>query len=216
LDPDDLRAPSELIPKNEPLWFANERGYGLAAMYDALLSRDRAAFARIDDQFRSLFPLAKSLLLENADNHRKTMGLTLPDGTEVGPSEMSEGMLYWLAFAIAEHIAPPGVLLVEEPENGLHPARVKEVMRVLREVSKRSQVLIATHSPLVVNELAPEEVTIVTRTNDRGTICTPITQTKNFAERTRTYALGELWLSYADGDLEKDLVGDSAAAAKAG
>jgi predicted ATPase len=216
LDPDEFRIPVPLIPKNKSLWFDNERGRGLAALYDALLSRNRNAFIAIDERFRQLFPTVASLRLENADTQTKTMGLTLMNKAEVGPNEMSEGMLYWLAFAIVEYIAPTGILLVEEPENGLHPARIKEVMRVLREVSKTTQVVMATHSPLVINELEAEEVTIVTRDAMRGTLCTPMINTKNFAERSKTYALGELWLSYADGDLEKDLVGPDTSAAKAG
>jgi len=144
------------------------------------------------------------------------MGLTLIDGTEVGPEEMSEGMLYWLAFAIIEHLTPQSMLLIEEPENGLHPARIAEVMTILRDVSQRTQVLVATHSPLVINELQPEEVTIVTRTPERGTICTPMVKTKNFAERSKVYALGELWLSYADGNLERELVGPPTESSKAG
>jgi hypothetical protein len=90
-------------------------------------------------------------------------------------------------------------------------------MRILRDVSKWTQVLMATHSPLIINELKPEEVTIVTRTPEAGTICTPMTATKNFAERSKIYALGELWLSYADGDLERELVGTGTpSATKAG
>jgi predicted ATPase len=205
-----------LIPRGRTIWLESEKGRGLGALYDALLNRDRDAFIAIEKRFRELFPTIKALRLENADERTKTMGLTLLDGTDVGPEEMSEGMLYWLAFAIIEHLTPQGMLLIEEPENGLHPSRIAEVMRVLRDVSKRTQIIVATHSPLVINELRPEEVTIVTRTAERGTICTPMTQTKNFAERSKVYALGELWLSYADGDLERELVDPAAEAAKAG
>lgn len=106
------------------------------------------------------------------------------------------------------------LLLLEEPENGLHPCRIREVMHQLRKISERTQIVLATHSPLVINELQPEEVTIVTRTPERGTICTPMTQTKNFRERAKVYALGELWLSYADGELEEELVGEDPEAAK--
>ena len=215
LDPDELRAPVPLIPRAQPTWFQSEKGRGLAALYDALLLRDRDAFIAIDQRFRKLFPTVKALRLENADERHKTMGLTLLDGTQVGPQEMSEGMLYWLAFAILEHLAPQNMLLIEEPENGLHPSRIAEVMHVLRDVSKRTQIIVATHSPLVINELQPEEVTIVTRTPERGTICTPMVETKNFAERSKVYALGELWLSYADGELERELVGPPPEAAKA-
>ena len=199
------------------LRFRNERGQGLPALYDALLSRDIPAFLAIARRFTELFPTVKALRMVNPDAGRKTLGLTLIDGTEIGPDEMSEGMLYWLAFAVIEYLNPVGILLIEEPENGLHPSRIAEVMRILRDVSKRTQVLMATHSPLIINELKPEEVTIVTRTPEAGTICTPMTATKNFAERAKIYALGELWLSYADGDLERELVvPGTPGAAKAG
>ena len=78
-------------------------------------------------------------------------------------------------------------------------------MRVLREISKSSQVLIATHSPLVVNELTGDEVTVLTR-GESGTQAFPIKDTPKFEERSQVYALGELWLSYANGADEAPLL----------
>ncbi len=216
LDPDVLQTPAPLFGEGTQLWFRDERGLGLPALYDALLSRNIPAFLVIAQRFTELFPTVRALRMVNQDERHKTLGLTLVDGTEVGPEAMSEGMLYWLAFAVIEHLNRVGVLLIEEPENGLHPSRIAEVVRILREVSKRTQVIMATHSPLIINELKPEEVTIVTRKPETGTICTPMTKTKNFAERSKAYALGELWLSYADGDLERELVPEESSAAKAG
>jgi predicted ATPase len=103
-------------------------------------------------------------------------------------------------------MAPSALILIDEPENGLHPARIAEVMNVLREVSKSRQVLLATHSPLVVNELAPDEVSIVKRTAAEGTTTTVIKDTPNFADRAKVYALGELWVSYANGTDEAPLL----------
>jgi len=208
LDPDELRQPARLIPSGTPLWFSSERGRGLAALYDALQTRDFDRYVATSRRFVELFPCVRALRLQNPTDSTKALGITLMDGSDVAASEMSEGMLYWLSFAIIESLAPRAILLIEEPENGLHPARIAEVMKVLRAMSERMQIIVATHSPLVINELQAEEVTIVTRTPERGTICTPMTATKNFAERSKIYALGELWLSYADGELEKELVGD--------
>lgn len=67
----------------------------------------------------------------------------------------------------------------------------------------------ATHSPLVVNELRPEEVSVVTRDPEQGTKVTRIDATPNFAARSSVYALGELWLSYCDGDFEAPLLGST-------
>lgn len=206
LDPDALRRPSSLIPEESSLRFADERGTGLAGLYDALLSRDRAAFIELESAFRRLFPTVRALRLDNTREGQKVLGLTLLDGAKVTTDEMSEGMLYWLAFAILEHLDPVDLLLVEEPENGRHPSRIREVMQVLRALSERTQIVLATHSPLVINELQPEEVTLITRTPEHGTRATPMTATKNFAKRAEVYALGELWLSYADGDVEGELV----------
>jgi predicted ATPase len=215
LDPDDLRRDVPLIQSGKRLWFQNERGEGLASLYDALQSRDVDSFLRIRSRFIELFPTVRTLRLVNPTSSTKALGLTLANGSEVTAAGMSEGMLYWLAFAIIESLEPQAILLIEEPENGLHPSRIVDVMRIFREVSARTQIVLATHSPLVINELKPEEVTIVTRTPEAGTICTPMTATKNFAERSKVYALGELWLSYADGDLERELVEPGKDAAKA-
>lgn len=91
------------------------------------------------------------------------------------------------------------MLLVEEPENGLHPAQVGEVMRLLRELSTTPQVLLATHSPLVVNELGGDEVTVLTRSLEEGTRGTLLSETPRYEERSKIYETGELWVSYANG-----------------
>jgi predicted ATPase len=206
LDPDELRKDVPLYVHGSALWFHNEKGLGLAGLYDALLSRDRRAFASLEDRFRELFPTVAAIRLDNTALQTKALGLTLSNGAVVSTRAMSEGMLYWLAFAIIEHLHDVEMLLIEEPENGLHPSRIGEVMRVLRNLSQRTQIILATHSPLVINELTAEEVTIVTRSPARGTICTAMTQTKHFEARAKVYALGELWLSYADGNFESELV----------
>ncbi len=115
-------------------------------------------------------------------------------------------MLYYLALSALRHLEPASMVLVEEPENGLYVSRIKGVVEALRETSKSSPVLIATHSPLVVNELQPNEVSLVTRDPEGGTKVVRLSETKDFAERSRIYANGELWLSHADGNEEKDLV----------
>jgi predicted ATPase len=206
LTPSDLRAPTYLIPDGETAQFQNDHGRGLPSVYDTIASRDIEGFLRIQSDMRELFPTMKKLQLRNPSNSTKALAIELEDGTQVPAEQMSEGMLYYLAFAALSHIEPTSVLLVEEPENGLHPARIADVMRILREISQETQVLIATHSPLVVNELEPDEVSVVTRRPGEGTKVTPIRQTPNFEERSKIYALGELWLSYADGTYEEPLL----------
>jgi len=147
-------------------------------------------------------PLVLEVTLRGTDQQTKIMVAELSDGTYVRASRMSEGLLFYLAFAALQHLGSAGVVLVEEPENGLHPSRIAEVMRVLRDLSEHRRVLIATHSAPVVNALKGDEVTVVTRPSvAAGTRLTLLRDTPSFEKRSGVFALGELWLGYADGEL---------------
>ncbi|HEY5955224.1 MAG TPA: AAA family ATPase [Polyangiaceae bacterium] len=205
-DPDRLRAPAQLIPEKKGVQFADERGTGLAGVFDAIINRDSDAFAQIQNNVRMLFPSVAKLGLINVSNSLKEIAVTLTDGSRIGAKAMSEGLLYYLGFAALKHVANSRLFLVEEPENGLHPARISEVMATLREISKTHQVVIATHSPLVINELEGHEVSVVTRDPEEGTQATLLKDVPHYDEATKVYAPGEFWLSYADGKFEEPLL----------
>lgn len=207
LEPDALRMPTELIEEGQPLRFRNALGFGLPAIYDAIVTRDLVAYTEINKELARLFPTVRSLSLKNKSTTTKAVGVQLANGVaDVGADFMSEGMLYYLAYAALPHLDQTAVILIEEPENGLHPSRIHDVVRVLRAIANKTQVVIATHSPLVINELEPDEVTVLTRDPDQGTQARPIKETPNFEERSKVYALGELWVSYANGDDEAPLL----------
>lgn len=205
LDPDELRRPGALILSDQEPHFLGERGTGIASLYDAILNRNVDGFLAIASDVRRLFPTVKNIGLQNVSPSHKQLEIELLNDQRVPAALMSEGLLLYLAYAALPHLTPTRMLLIEEPENGLHPARITEVMNLLREVSKSTQVLLTTHSPLVINELEADEVTVLTRDREKGTVATPIDQTPNFEERRQVYSLGELWLAYCDGESEAPL-----------
>jgi len=211
LDPDAMRAPSQLIPETDQIQLQNESGFGLPAVYDNILNRGDDTFRQIVEDVRRLFPTVKNMRLKVTDPSTKVLEAELKTGQRVPAKYMSDGLLYYLAFAALRAMAPPAILLVEEIENGLHPARIQEVMGIMREISKETQVVIATHSPLVINEMQGDEVSVVTRRPKEGTRVTLLRDTANFKERSKVYALGELWLSYANGVDEAALLADEEA-----
>jgi predicted ATPase len=207
-DPDALRRPSGLIPEDQSVGFVDERGAGLPGVYFALRNLGDDVFPSIVDDVRRHFQTIKGLRVKAVTSSTVELEVELRNGARVGADRMSEGLLYYLAFAALRHLQPASLLLVEEPENGLHPSRISEVVKILRTIVRETgtQVVMATHSPLVINELQPEEVSVVTRTEQAGTKVTPIVETHNFAKRSSIYALGELWLSYANGVDEEPLL----------
>ncbi len=206
LDPDALREPSSLIARSDRVRLHDEHGRGLAGVYDLILNQHLEGYVAIREEVRRLFPSIKTFGLENVSDSEKEIRVQLTSGEWIPAKFMSEGLLYYLAFAAIKYLDPACVLLIEEPENGLHPARIADVMAILREISKNTQVLLATHSPLVINEMSPDEVSVVTRKPDEGTTVTLMKDTANFKKRSSVYALGELWLSFADGIEEAPLL----------
>ncbi len=207
LDADALRQPSEVLRGDEAHFFRDERGTGLAALLDALRDQGESSYEHVADQLRSIFPSVRLLQLDRSSDGKQTsVAVRLEDGSHVTADLMSHGMLYVLAFLVVAQLEP-AFFLIEHPEKGLHPAQIVDVMSILREMSKTSQVLLATHSPLVVNELQADEVTVFRRTAERdGAEATLLSKTADFDRRSKMYATGELWLNYANGVDESPLV----------
>lgn len=90
----------------------------------------------------------------------------------------------------------------------IYPANIPKAVKILKDLSKRIQVIISTHNPLVINEMNPSSVTIVTRDRNGNVCLRLLSETKNFKERIKVYAPGELWLNYTDGEDEHELLGD--------
>lgn len=204
LSEEGLRSPGGFLPRGRTQLSA--RGEGLPGLYFALRNDHEEAFERILHDVRTLFPTVKTVRAQPSSSSELEIEVELTDRTRVRAAHISTGLLYYLAFAaLPEAFGPVSTILLEEPENGLHPARIKQVMAVLRTFTEKhdAQVILTTHSPLVVNELEPREVSVVTRPSlEAGTLVRSIEETANFAKRSEVYSLGELWLSYADGNVE--------------
>jgi hypothetical protein len=91
-----------------------------------------------------------------------TLMVMAADGTVLPARALSDGTLRFLALAILE-LDPqtPGVLCLEEPENGIHPDRIPAMLRLLQDIATDPsepaddtnplrQVIVNTHSPSVV------------------------------------------------------------------
>lgn len=115
--------------------------------------------------------------------------------TAISAHRMSDGMLRFLCLlSILCHPKPPSLVCIEEPEIGLHPDAVRLVAELLIEASQRMQLIVTTHSDLLVSSLdeTPESL-LVCEKDDTGTHFRrlPVEQTAVWLEK---YSLGDLWL----------------------
>lgn len=86
----------------------------------------------------------------------------------------------------------PSLILIDEPELGLHPSAIILLASMFEMASKRTQVIVATHSTTLINQLAPEHVVVVERAKD-GQSKFKRLELEPLKVWLEEYGLGELW-----------------------
>jgi predicted ATPase len=112
----------------------------------------------------------------------------------VPASCLSDGTLHYLSLlTILLHPDPPPLICIEEPELGLHPDVIPHVADLLLDASKRTQLIVTTHSETLVSRLSevPESVVVCER-DDRGTQLRRL-EPEKLRVWLDKYMLGELW-----------------------
>ena len=135
--------------------------------------------------------------------------LVRTDGVAVPAALASGGTLVTLAFLTLIHLHEPRkLLLIEEPENALHPGRLKEVVQILRRmVSARNdcQVIVTTHSPLLLDHVEPEEVRVFLRNAQQDVEFYDLAKVPDIRERLMFLMLGELVYNEGEEELVKEI-----------
>lgn len=101
---------------------------------------------------------------------------------------------------------PPEMTCIEEVDHGLHPYLFDRLVERLRQASQRTQLLVATHSPALVNRLRPDELIITERADD-GSSRIPAVDSNTIAAKVRAagddLSIGELWFAGALGGVPR-------------
>ena len=151
--------------------------YHLASMHDPGTGGDAQAgirvYGQVANRLAQLIDDVRGVSVDRDDRRELlTLYVTGRDGTSHPARALSDGTLRFLALAALE-VDPEatGLLCLEEPENGIHPARIPAMLRLLEDMATDvrvplagdnplRQVIVNTHSPAVVAQVADEDVLI--------------------------------------------------------
>ncbi len=198
-DPKKLAAPASLGSQLE------SDGTGLASLVDDLLTAsDRQPLHDLERHLRRFSSFIGGVSTQpTQDKSGKELLYSLAETKRpISAKQASTGLVLVTAYLALRYGTGYRRYLIEEPENGIHPHAASMVVQVLRELSlSGAQVLITTHSPLLLNQVSPEDVMVVTRRPDQGIQVKPMVDTKLFAERIRDFDLGELWYNIGEDEL---------------
>lgn len=111
-------------------------------------------------------------------------------------TRLSDGTLRYLCLlAILHNPKPPPLVCLEEPELGLHPDIVAGLAKHLQAASERMQVIVTTHSDILVDTLSDTPESIVVFENDDGATRMKRLDAEELRVWLEDYRLGELWTS---------------------
>lgn len=160
LNPEDLRRPSSYLAKDT----LTHTGENLAAALYRIYSTDPFLIKQVTQRLNALLPgIIHVKVIDDKAGKQFIVSIKTSDGREFTSRVLSEGTLRLLTLCVflydPDH---KGLICFEEPENGVHPARMKLTAQMLidlathfsdsNEVIQR-QVIVNTHSPVLVGEI---------------------------------------------------------------
>lgn len=117
-------------------------------------------------------------------------------GRQIPASRLSDGTLRYLCLlAILLHAEPPPLVAIEEPELGLHPDVVAKVAELLVDASRRTQLVVTTHSRMLVDALSDHASSVVVCEKENGESRFARLDGDRLKAWLDEYSLGDLWSS---------------------
>ena len=122
------------------------------------LQKDKPSYEGWLDQVRSILPIKSIEIHEQPEDRRLFFDVLYQTGLRVHQWQLSDGTLRLLALTLLAYATgEPVTYLIEEPENGVHPQAIEAVYQSLSGLSE-GQVLVATHSPVMVAQVTPSQL----------------------------------------------------------
>jgi len=185
-------------------------GSNLPAVLDSVLRRDRKRFEEIVAAIAQRVQGLEDIKIPTPEAARRRIEFVIEKGLTIPGSAASTGVRTIVFFVTLAHLPnPPKLILIEEPETGVHPKRLEDVVGLLRDVTEgkhgdRAQVVLTTHSPYLLDhvDLDRDQVLVFRRRSDGSR--TPVAVDR---EGLRTFLdefmLGEIWYNRGEEGLLK-------------
>jgi predicted ATPase len=167
----------------------------IAAFLRYMRDKHELHYRRVCDTIRQVAPFFVEFLLDEDDEGENT--LTRLEWKQTGssfpyqPWQLSDGTIRFICLTTALlQPSPPSTILIDEPELGLHPFALELLASLIHEASNKTQVIVSTQSPLLLNQFEPEQVVVVDRQG--GTSRFQRLDAATLSVWLEEYSLGEL------------------------
>ena len=181
--------------------YLRENGSNLAALLYLLSQKNPKVFKMIEGVIRSVAPFFERFDLKPDKLNPQMIQLEWKEKESdmyFNGYNLSDGTLRFIALTtLLMQPEPPEVIIIDEPELGLHPAAINKLAAMIRKASAMSQLIVSTQSPNLVNQFEPEDVVVVNRKGNKS-VFNRLDKDK-LTSWLEDYTLGDLW--------EKNVIG---------
>jgi predicted ATPase len=168
----------------------SDSGENLALVLSKIRSRVKN---ELIESLRKLFDGIEDFHL-TIDGGNVLLFLEETGGREIPATRLSDGTLRFLSLlAILLHPDPPPLVAIEEPELGLHPDIMPHIAELLTIASKRTQLVVTTHSRMLVDALTDRPESVVVCSKETGESRLERLDAEALGAWLDKYTLGELW-----------------------
>lgn len=175
--------------------FLRKDGSNIAAFLFYLKEKHPFNLKKIEGVIQQIAPFFDSFALEPLRLSQEKIKLEWKEkGNDeyFNADQFSDGTIRMVALTtLLLQPEPPNIIIIDEPELGLHPAAIQQLAGLIRKASIQSQIIISTQSVTLVNQFNPEDLIIVER-NDGSTTFKKL-EFDEVSAWLDNYSLGEIW-----------------------
>lgn len=173
-------------------------GRNLPAFLYYLQERHTKLFKRIEKTIRSIAPYIDHFILEPNKLNPKEIELRWKEKGDLNSSfsayQFSDGTLRFIALTtVLMQPEPPAVIVIDEPELGLHPQAIQKLAGLIKLASNKTQLIISTQSVNLVDCFETNDIVTVDRSSIENQSIFKRLDENKLKGWLEEHTLGELW-----------------------
>lgn len=177
--------------------YLQAEGNNLASFLYLLKQNYPIEYKRIVSYVKIVVPQFRDFYLEPQNNYISLNWVDTSLNDYVFNShQLSDGSIRFIALAtllLQPNKIMPNVIIIDEPELGLHPYAIDLLAEMIKDASLHTQIIIATQSSALIDNFDVDNITVIERDEDKGCTIANKLNSKELQEWLEEYSNSELW-----------------------
>lgn len=181
----------------ESAHYLQSEANNLASFLLYLKNSYRDSYERIVSYVKEIVPQFRDFYLEPERGYVSLKWVdTSANDYVLSSDQFSDGSIRFIALAtllLQPEKTMPRVIIIDEPELGLHPYAIDQLTEMIKDASLHAQIIVATQSPALIDGFDANDVTVIERDEENQCTVARKLNAQDYSEWLEEYTLSELW-----------------------